>query len=164
MGGMSHLLTHQVLRVSSGLSLLVLLAAQEKLFPWLEVAPIDPPSAEQADAQPVNEPGDPADNAPERSQPPTLESWLCDVVAPRRGLVEREPRSETQVLGRRDVGAAPSTARDDDSAPPSAIDLRWLARATAGAPTMLSVTGSQCALFLSPTIGSSIQALAPPHC
>ncbi|MBN2445390.1 MAG: hypothetical protein JXO22_01595 [Phycisphaerae bacterium] len=95
-------LARLMLRLSSGLGLLLLIAAQERVCPWL-----DPPAkAEQQVAvqDPAATPTDPEEKPAKRPRL-TLSASLPDVALPRRSSPSRQATHEP--VSRRHVGVAP---------------------------------------------------------
>jgi len=99
-----------LVRVTSGLCVLLLGASQEKVCPWLDEVPV--PARQPAPEEPVKPGEEPASR---KVPPPSLASTLPDVVAPRRP--DRSPLGPLQ-LDRGRFGPSPLTGRfshDDGS-------------------------------------------------
>lgn len=104
--GMRRISPADLLRIASGLSLLLLVATEEKVCPWLVSAP--------AESDPAPQPAKPGPDAPEPDElPPLLAgNTLPDALAPRWG-VESVARNGTAPI----IGAGAAVAAGTDGTP-----------------------------------------------
>jgi hypothetical protein len=124
-----------LLRIASGLSLLLLVATEEKVCPWLVSEPLESDSA----PQPTEPTGDPAE--PPELPPLLAGNTLPDALAPRWG-VETVARNSTAPI----IGSGAAVPSGDDGAPREPAPI---AAATVPAPrrTPLGTAEQTCTAF-----------------
>lgn len=121
--------TADVLRIASGLSLLLLVATEEKVCPWLVSQPVESDAA----PQPSKPPADPAE--PEELPPLLAGNTLPDALAPRWG-VETVARNSTAPI----IGAGAAVAAGNGGTPGASPPI-FTADLSTPRPAFQPVTG-----------------------
>lgn len=145
------------LRVACGLGLLLLLAAHEKVCPWLWT----PPQADKPDAAP---PPDSSDRSPDKKAPKRLPHILPEVAAP------RWPTGWPAGVARADGPGGRSDARSPDSGDGSVrlqlandpIAGWWLDFQPPAAPVECVAVGVGRAVPPDPAVQSCLRRTGPP--
>jgi hypothetical protein len=151
----------RLVRLTSGLGVLLLVATQEKVCPWLEEVP---PEARRAAAR--SEPDQSADDpeAPE-VPPPSLASTLPDVVAPRWPARAAAPAIPGSL---RSKSATADTSGDCDTsdAPPwelsGAVPFPWHVPLRPSATADSVLVAGQVLFVLPGALLTSISPTGPP--
>lgn len=160
MAKMLSLRADKPLRVACGLGMLLLLAAHEKVCPWLRTpAPRDVPDPAQPTAPPST------DSSPAKRAPKRLPHVLPEVAAPRwpTGWTLGPPRA----TGRPGVADESDPHRDDDSVRPVLVAGPlwgwWQPWTPAGPIVESTATGVVSYVPRDPSIQTSIRPLGPPR-